>query len=230
MTNPRILIVDDEPSIRKLVRMGLATQDFDVSEAPTAAAALKALESKPDLMILDLGLPDRSGFEVLRTVRDRGDALPIVILSSREDEDGKVKALDSGADDYITKPFSMQELLARVRTALRHSLQVKGQRSIFEVEQLSVDLVRRIVKVAGVDVKLTPKEYDLLALFVQHAGKVLTHAFLLHTLWDSVVDTQYLRVYVRALRQKIEPHPERPTYILTETGVGYRLKTQSDVP
>ena len=148
----------------------------------------------------------------------------MVVLSSRGDEAGKVAALDLGADDYVTKPFGMDELLARMRAALRHQLQVQGERPMFHVGDLSVDLVRRIVKVGDTEVKLSPKEYDLLRLLVQHAGKVLTHKFLLHELWDEPTDTQYLRVYVRQLRRKIETDPERPHYLLTETGVGYRLR------
>jgi two-component system KDP operon response regulator KdpE len=146
------------------------------------------------------------------------------VLSSRDDEAGKVQALDLGADDYVTKPFGMDELLARMRAALRHQLQIQGERPIFRVGDLSVDLVRRIVKLADREVKLSPKEYELLRLLVQHAGKVLTHKFLLGTLWDDLTDAQYLRVYVRQLRQKVESDPERPQYVLTETGVGYRLR------
>ena len=146
------------------------------------------------------------------------------MLSSRGDEVAKVAALDQGADDYVTKPFGMEELLARIRAALRHQLQVQGERPIFKLGELSVDLVRRIVKVGGKDVKLSPKEYELLRLLIQHAGKVLTHKFLLKELWSTSIDPQYLRVYVRQLRNKIEPDPARPQYILTETGIGYRLK------
>ena len=146
------------------------------------------------------------------------------MLSSRGDEVAKVAALDQGADDYVTKPFGMDELLARIRAALRHQLHVQGERPIFKLGELSVDLVRRIVKVGGEEVKLSPKEYELLRLLIQHAGKVLTHKFLLKELWSTSIDTQYLRVYVRQLRNKIEPDPARPRYILTETGIGYRLK------
>jgi two-component system KDP operon response regulator KdpE len=146
------------------------------------------------------------------------------VLSSREDEAGKVEALDRGADDYVTKPFGMAELLARMRAAIRHQLQVQGERPLFQLGELSVDLVRRVVKLGGEEVKLSPKEYDLLRLLVQHAGKVLTHRFLLGALWDEPKDPQYLRVNVRQLRQKIEADPERPQYILTETGIGYRLR------
>ena len=220
----RILIVDDEPPIRKLLRTGLGTQGYEVIDAATGQEALAALAEKPDLVILDLGLADMQGLDVLRIVRERGHTIPVLILSSREDEAGKVKAFDLGADDYVTKPFGMNELLARVRTALRHRLQSQGERPIFTVEGLSVDLVRRIVKMDGEERKLSPKEYELLRLLVQHAGKVLTHAFLLKDVWGPTTDPQYLRVYIRQLRQKIEPQPDRPFYIMTETGVGYRLR------
>ena len=220
----KVLVVDDEPPIRKLLRMGLSTQGYDILEAPNAKTSLELLAQNPDLVILDLGLPDMQGLELLRMMRARNEAVPIVVLSSRGDEVGKVQALDLGADDYITKPFGMDELLARMRAALRHQLQVHGERPIFRTGDLSVDLVRRIVKVADREVKLSPKEYDLLRVLVQHAGKVLTHKFLLGELWDSLTDAQYLRVYVRQLRQKIEADPERPHFVLTETGIGYRLR------
>jgi two-component system KDP operon response regulator KdpE len=220
----KVLVVDDEPPIRKLLRMGLSTQGYDILEAPNGKTSLELLAQNPDLVILDLGLPDMQGLELLRMMRARNEAVPIVVLSSRGDEVGKVQALDLGADDYITKPFGMDELLARMRAALRHQLQVHGERPIFRTGDLSVDLVRRIVKVADREVKLSPKEYDLLRVLVQHAGKVLTHKFLLGELWDSLTDAQYLRVYVRQLRQKIEADPERPHFVLTETGIGYRLR------
>ena len=220
----RVLIVDDEPPIRKLLRMGLNTQGYQTLEAPNAKTALSVLRENPDLIILDLGLPDMPGHELLRTIRARNEQVPIIVLSSRGDEAGKVQALDLGADDYITKPFGMNELLARMRAGLRHQLQTQGERPIFRVGDLSVDLVRRIVKTGENEVKLSPKEYELLRVLVQHAGKVLTHKFLLGELWDDLTDAQYLRVYVRQLRQKIEADPERPQYILTETGIGYRLR------
>jgi two-component system, OmpR family, KDP operon response regulator KdpE len=228
MTAPplKVLVVDDEPPIRKLLRMGLSTQGYEVVDAANGKAALEALSQKLDLVILDLGLPDMAGHELLRMIRTRNETVPIVVLSSRGDEAGKVQALDLGADDYVTKPFGMDELLARLRAALRHQLQSHGERPIFRVGELSVDLVRRIVTLADREVKLSPKEYELLRLLVQHAGKVLTHKFLLTEIWDPTTDAQYLRVYVRQLRNKIEPDPARPQYILTETGVGYRLRTQ----
>jgi two-component system KDP operon response regulator KdpE len=220
----RVLVVDDEPPIRKLLRMGLGTQGYEILEAPNGKSALELLSQNPGLIILDLGLPDIQGLELLRLIRARNESVPIVVLSSRGDEAGKVQALDLGADDYVTKPFGMDELLARMRAAVRHQLQIHGERPVFRVGELSVDLVRRIVKVGDKDVKLSPKEYDLLRVLVQHAGKVLTHKFLLGELWDNLTDAQYLRVYVRQLRQKIETDPERPQYILTETGIGYRLR------
>ncbi|MBR1222764.1 response regulator transcription factor [Bradyrhizobium sp. U87765 SZCCT0131] len=220
----KILVVDDEPPIRKLLRMGLSTQGYEILDAPNGKTALELLGKSPDLVILDLGLPDIQGHELLRMIRARNDSIPVVVLSSRGDEAGKVQALDLGADDYVTKPFGMDELLARIRAALRHQLQVQGERPIFRAGDLSVDLVRRIVKVGDREVKLSPKEYDLLRILVQHAGKVLTHRFLLGELWDDLTDAQYLRVYIRQLRQKIEGDAEQPQYILTEAGIGYRLR------
>jgi two-component system KDP operon response regulator KdpE len=220
----KILVVDDEPPIRKLLRTGLGAQGYEVLDAPSGKTALELLARKPDLVILDLGLPDIDGLELLRRIRKLQGSLPIVVLSSRGDEAGKVAALDLGADDYVTKPFGMDELLARMRAALRHQLQAHGEQPIFRLGDLSVDLVRRIVRKSDKEVKLSPKEYDLLRLLVQHAGKVLTHKFLLRELWDDLTDTQYLRVYVRQLRRKIETDAERPQYIMTETGVGYRLR------
>jgi two-component system KDP operon response regulator KdpE len=220
----KVLVVDDEPPIRKLLRMGLSTQGYDILDAPSGKVALELIAQKPDLVILDLGLPDIEGLELLRQIRQKNEGVPIVVLSSRGEEAAKVQALDLGADDYVTKPFGMDELLARIRAALRHQLQVHGERPVFRVGDLSVDLVRRIVRLGDKEVKLSPKEYDLLRILVQHAGKVLTHKFLLRELWSDLTDAQYLRVYVRQLRQKIEQNPERPQYILTETGIGYRLR------
>jgi two-component system KDP operon response regulator KdpE len=222
----KVLVIDDEPPIRKLLRMGLTTQGYEILEAQNGKVALELMNEGPALIILDLGLPDIRGHELLRMIRGRNDSVPIVVLSSRGDEAGKVQALDLGADDYLTKPFGMDELLARMRAALRHQLQAHGERPVFRSGDLSVDLVRRIVKVGEREVKLSPKEYDLLRVLVQHAGKVLTHRFLLGELWDEMTDAQYLRVYVRQLRQKIETDPERPQFVLTETGIGYRLKAQ----
>jgi two-component system KDP operon response regulator KdpE len=221
--NPvRILVVDDEPAIRRLLRTGLGSQGFVVAEAATAAEAGRQVGAA-DLVILDLGLPDETGQNLLARWRAAGNAVPVVILSSRSDEAGIVEALDLGADDYVTKPFGMRELVARVRTAFRHRLQAEGEHAVFRSGTLAVDLVRRIVQVNGEPVALTPREYEILRVMVQHAGKVLTHQFLIRQIWGGVADVQNLRVHVRQLRQKIEPDPQRPTHIRTETAVGYRL-------
>ncbi|QEL25253.1 response regulator transcription factor [Bosea sp. F3-2] len=221
----RVLVVDDEPPIRKLLRVGLGTEGYTISEAGNARDAIARIDAEePDLVLLDLGLPDMTGQELLRLWRSEGRTLPIVILSSRTDEAGIVQALEAGADDYVTKPFGMRELAARLRVALRHKLHQQGEKPVFRTGELSVDLVRRIVQVGGTEVKLSPKEYDILRALVQHAGKVLTHRHLLKEVWGGNEDVQYLRVYIRQLRQKIEPIPEQPHYITTEPGVGYRLR------
>ena len=223
---PRILVVDDEAAIRRFLRAGLGAEGYELVEAETGAAAVAlAAKEKPDLVILDLGLPDKDGTEVLREIR-HASLVPVIVLSVRSDEKGKVAALDLGADDYITKPFGMSELVARIRAALRHRLQQQGEAPVFRSGDLAVDLVRRVVTLAGKEVKLSAKEYDLLRMLVMHAGKVLTHQFLLREVWGPAhtEDVQYLRVYVRTLREKLEEEPTRPRYILTETGVGYRLK------
>ncbi|HTZ80853.1 MAG TPA: response regulator [Stellaceae bacterium] len=223
---PRILVVDDEAAIRRFLRAGLGAEGYEIVEAETGAAAVeRAAREKPDLVILDLGLPDKDGTEVLQELR-RQSLVPVIVLSVRSDEKGKVAALDLGADDYVTKPFGMSELVARIRTALRHRLQQQGEAPVFRSGDLAVDLVRRVVTLAGKDVKLSAKEYDLLRVLVMHAGKVLTHQFLLREVWGPAhtEDVQYLRVYVRTLREKLEEQPTQPRYILTETGVGYRLK------
>ena len=193
-------------------------------DAPNGKAALELLDKKPDLVTLDLDLPDFEGLELLKTIRVRFEGALIIVLSSRGDEASKVQALDLGAYDYVTKPFGMNELLARMRAALRHQFQTQGVRPIFRVGDLSVDLVRRAVRVGERDVQLSPKEYDLLRVLVQHAGKVLTCRFLLAKLWSPLTEPQYLRVYVGQLRQKIEVDVKRPQYVLTELGVGYRLR------
>ncbi|HEY3637498.1 MAG TPA: response regulator transcription factor [Rhizomicrobium sp.] len=221
----RVLVVDDEPPIRRFLRTGLSSQGYQVIEAedgPSVSAALR--QNAIDIVVLDLGLPGVDGFEIIQQIRAQGSTIPIVVLSSRTDEAGKVRALDLGADDYVTKPFGMDELLARLRTALRHRLQQQGERPVFRVGDLAVDLVRRVVTVREQEVKLTPREYDLLRVLVAHAGKVLTHRFLLHEVWGTETDVAYLRIYVRTLRHKIEADPDRPQLILTEQGVGYRLK------
>jgi two-component system, OmpR family, KDP operon response regulator KdpE len=227
----QVLIVDDEPAILRFLRTSLSAQGYQTIEAETGAQALTMLaRNRVDVVVLDLGLPDLDGLEVLKRLRESGSSVPVVVLSSRADEPGKVKALDLGADDYVTKPFGMDELLARLRAALRHRLQQQGEKPVFHSGDLSVDIVRRIVTVRGQEVKLTPREYDLLRLLVSHAGKVLTHKFLLREVWGTETDVQYLRIYIRALRQKIELEPERPQHILTEQGVGYRLRAQDVDP
>ena len=221
----KVLVVDDEPAIRRFLRTSLTAQGYQVAEAENGTAALETLRrAASDVLVLDLGLPDISGFEIIERIRGQGSALPIIVLSSRTDERGKVEALDLGADDYVTKPFGIDELLARLRAALRHRLQQEGERPVFRCGDLSVDIVRRIVTLRGQEVKLSPREYDLLRLFIAHAGKVLTHRFILREVWGGDGDVQYLRVYIRALRHKIEPNPEQPHYILTEQGVGYRMR------
>lgn len=225
MNPPRILVVDDEPPIRRFLRTALAAQDYRVEEAGDGETALDFLKRNPvDLVVLDLGLPGMDGLEVVRRLRGAGSAVPIVILSSRDDEAGKVAALDLGADDYVSKPFGMEELSARIRAALRHRLQREGEKPVFRSGDLTVDLVRRVVTARGVEVKLTPREYDLLRLLVSHAGKVLTHRHILKEVWGGESDVQYLRIYIRALRQKLEADPDQPSLILTEQGVGYRLR------
>ncbi len=221
----RVLVVDDEPAIRRFLRTSLGSQGYDVLEAADAHSALAQLSRNAvDVLVLDLGLPDMDGIEVIRQLREEGSAVPIIVLSSRSDETAKVRALDLGADDYVTKPFGMDELIARLRAALRHKLQQQGERPIFRAGDLSVDLVRRVVSVREQEVKLTPREYDLLRTLVAHAGKVLTHRFLMREVWGTETDIAYLRIYIRTLRRKIEADPDRPQLILTEQGVGYRLK------
>jgi two-component system KDP operon response regulator KdpE len=223
----RILVVDDEPPIRRFLRTSLEAHGYDIAEAVSGEDALDAIaRMPPDVVVLDLGLPGMDGFAVIEKLRGAGSAMPVIVLSSRGDEAGKVKALDLGADDYVTKPFGVEELLARLRTALRHRLQRQGEEAVFRAGELSVDLVRRIVTVSGQDVKLTPREYDLLRLLIAHAGKVLTHRFILREVWGAEADVQYLRIYIRALRQKIEADPQQPKLIVTEQGVGYRLKAE----
>ncbi len=219
-----ILIVEDDPPIRRLLRTTLGAHDYRTVEASTGAEAMSGLRHhRPDLVLLDLGLPDIDGLMLLSQIR-KLSPVPIVVLSSRGDEQAKVMALDSGADDYVTKPFGADELLARLRAALRHRLQQQGAERTFTSGELSVDLVRRIVRRGAEDVKLSPKEYDILEQLVIHAGKVLTHKHLLREVWrNEAVDPQYLRVYVRQLRQKIEADPATPKHVLTEPGVGYRL-------
>jgi two-component system, OmpR family, KDP operon response regulator KdpE len=230
MTLPpmKVLVIDDEAPIRRLLRLGLASEGYDILEADNGKQALWLLARKPSLVVLDLSLPDIDGVELLRVIRSREERAAIIVLSSYGGQDHKVQALDLGADDYVTKPFGLPELRARMRAALRHQLQAHGQHAVFHSGSLAVDLVRRLVQVGDKEVKLAPKEYDLLRMMVLHAGKVLTHRFLLRELWSEGTEPQFLRVYVRQLRQKIEEDPGHPTHILTETGVGYRLRAADE--
>jgi two-component system KDP operon response regulator KdpE len=221
-----VLVVDDEPPIRRFLRTSLTAADYRVVEAEDAAGGLRSLAAeKPDLMVLDLGLPDRSGLDLISEIRN-SSPVPIIVLSARDDERAKVAALDLGADDYLSKPFGVAELMARLRAALRHAFQAQGEVPVFVSGDLAVDLVRRRVSRGGREVRLSPKEFDLLRQLVIHAGKVLTHRHLLRELWGpaQAEEVQYLRVLVRGLRQKLEPDPARPANILTELGVGYRLQ------
>lgn len=225
----RILVVDDERAIRRLLHTSLTAEGYEAIEAETAAQALAmAAREKPDAMLLDLGLPDQDGLDVLRQLRE-WSKVPVVVVTVRADEAEKVAALDAGADDYVTKPFGMRELMARLRTALRHGTQVEIGAPVFVSGRLSVDLAKRRVSVGGQEVKLSPREYDLLRLFVRHAGRVLTHQTILKEIWGPahVDDTQYLRVYVGQLRQKLQDDPSEPTLIRTEPGVGYRFAEPS---
>nr|WP_294917687.1 response regulator transcription factor [uncultured Neokomagataea sp.] len=224
MSDPVVLIVDDEPAIRRLLRTTLTSQSWKTVEAGTGEAALRvATEASPDIVLLDLGLPDLDGVEVLRRLRSMASTLPIIILSVRDDERGKVAALEAGADDYVTKPFSMAELIARLRNALRHGLQKEGTAPLFVSGDLTIDLVRRQLFRAGVEVKLSPREWDIMRMLVRYAGRVLTHQTIMKQLWGPTGDVQQLRVYIRQIRHKIEQKPDMPAHIITETGVGYRL-------
>jgi two-component system KDP operon response regulator KdpE len=221
-----VIVVDDEPPIRRFLRTTLGAAGYRVVEADAAAPVLRLLASeKPDLLILDLGLPDRSGLELIGEIR-KTSKVPILVLSARDDERSKVTALDLGADDYIAKPFGTAELMARLRAALRHAFQAQGESPVFVSGDLTVDLVRRRVSRGGCEIKLSPKEFELLRHLVLHAGKVVTHRQLLREVWGpaQAEEVQYLRVFIRGLRHKLEPDPARPAHILTETGVGYRLQ------
>lgn len=225
-TKVRILIVDDERPIRRFLHAALSAHGYEIFEATTGQEALNAvIQHRPDLLILDLGLPDMDGVTVTRRLRE-WTALPILILSVRDRETDKITALDAGADDYLTKPFSTGELMARLRVALRHTTS-PTQEAVFEANGLVVDTARRLVAVNGHEIALTPTEYDLLRLLVTHADKVLTHQQILRQVWGVGYDTesQLVRVNISNLRRKIEPEPARPRYIFTEPGVGYRLKT-----
>lgn len=223
----KILVVEDDRTVGEYVRRGLSEAHYQADLVNDGQEALRlASDGHYDLMVLDLRLPGLSGLEVLRTLRDRGVDLPVLVLTAQDAVDWKVQALRTGADDYVTKPFGVAELMARIRAALRHGLQANDQEPVFVNGDLRVDLVRRQVNLAGSEVHLSPKEYDLLKELVTHSGRVLTHQHLLKQVWGPahVEETQYLRVYIGQLRQKVEPDPARPRYIVTEPGVGYRLK------
>jgi two-component system KDP operon response regulator KdpE len=225
-----ILLVEDEPQMRKFLRAGLGTQEYDLVEAETGREGLtQAAGRRPDVVLLDLGLPDTDGLEVIRRLRE-WSAVPIIVISARGREQDKIAALDLGADDYLTKPFSVGELLARVRVALRHVRRAADgtDQPVFQVGDLRVDLARREITVRGASVHLTPTEYKLLATLVRFAGRVVTHRQLLKEVWGLAATTQahYLRVYMGQLRHKIEADPARPSYLTTEPGVGYRLRDE----
>jgi two-component system, OmpR family, KDP operon response regulator KdpE len=230
-TSHTILVIEDEPPIRKFLRVTLSSQGYQVVEAETGKLAIiHATSRHPDLIVLDLGLPDMDGVDLTRQLRE-WSKVPIIVVSARGKEQDKISALDAGADDYLTKPFGVGELLARVRVALRHASQSKVDdgEPIFQVGQLLVDLLHRQVMLAGEEVHLTPNEYRLLAVLVKHAGMVMTHQQLLSEVWGpgSSQEHHYVRVYMNQLRQKLEADPSRPKYLLTETGVGYRLATET---
>jgi two-component system, OmpR family, KDP operon response regulator KdpE len=223
--SPVVLVVDDEVQIRRFLRAGLELDGFNVQDAETGGDALRSATLKPpDLVILDLGLPDMDGSEVLDRLR-AWSSVPLIVLSVRSNEAEKVRLLESGADDYVVKPFGMAELLARAHAAMRRQARATMAEPVVRVGALAIDLPARIVTVNGVRVTLTPKEYRLLQLLAQHAGNVVTHQFLLKEVWGSphLHDTHYLRIFVRKLRQKIEDDPTQPRILLTELGVGYRL-------
>jgi len=220
----RIMIIDDEPQMRRLLQVALTAHGYEIREAETGREGIdQTAVFHPDLIVLDLSLPDLDGIEVIKKLREWTQT-PVIILSVREQEGDKIAALDAGADDYVTKPFSMGELLARIRTALRHAAGT-GDEPVLTFGGLVIDLTRRYVAMDGREVKLTPTEYELLRVLTVNAGKVLTHRQLMRMVWGPSYEqeTNYLRVYIRQLRQKIEPDPARPRNIITESGVGYRL-------
>ncbi len=225
----KILVVDDEPAILRAVETNLRRHEFQVETAGTVAEALARYDAThPDLVLLDLGLPGADGTDFIKAIRERA-ATPIVVLSAREAERDKVEALDLGADDYLTKPFSVNELLARVRVALRHAARPpRGAAAVFRTGALEVDFERRQVRVNGSEVHLTPTEYELLRVFVEHPNKLLTDRMLLQRVWgaDYGSEAHYLHVYVARLRKKLEPDPAKGRYLVTEPGVGYRLQAE----
>jgi two-component system KDP operon response regulator KdpE len=226
---PLVLVVEDEPQLVRFLRATLPPHGYRVVDAPTAADGLREAASRtPDVVLLDLGLPDLDGVEVVRRIRE-WSAMPIVVVSARGQERDKVEALDAGADDYLTKPFGTDELLARMRAALRRSVRSEEQRPVVEAGSLRIDLAARVVQRGGEEVRLTRTEYRLVAALAQHPGKVLTHRQLLREVWgpNAELETPYLRVYMAQLRHKLEDDPARPRHLLTETGVGYRLKVEA---
>ena len=226
MPDERVLIVDDEPAIRKFLQVTLTAQAYNTIEAVSGQEALvKAAADKPDIIVLDIGLPDMNGIEVTRLLR-QWTQIPIIILSVRGAESDKIAALDAGADDYLTKPFGVGELLARLRAALRRAAQTTSE-PVFTSGSLKVDLERRLISVSGSEVQLTPTEYELLRVLITHAGKVLTHRFLLREVWGAEYGEEFhmLHVNISNLRRKIEPDSARPQFIITEPGIGYRLRT-----
>ncbi len=226
----RVLVVDDEPAIHRFLTPALVANDYDVLRAETGADALRRIAADaPDVVVLDLGLPDMDGKDVISRVREWSD-VPIVVLSAREREAEKILALDRGADDFINKPFGVGELMARLRAAVRHRMQRSGEAPVVRTGGLEIDIPRHRVTRGGEELKLTPKEFDLLALLARHAGKVVLHKHILHAVWGPAHehDTQYLRVYVGQLRQKIEQDPAEPAVVLTEPGIGYRLAEPRD--
>lgn len=228
MTEHHILVIEDETPIRRFLRASLESEGYRVNEAASGDEGLKlAVRQPPDVVILDLGLPDMDGHDVLQRLREWYTA-PIIILSARDQEPQKIKALDLGADDYITKPFGVGELLARLRTALRHSQRVGPEETTIVIGDLRIDLAARLIHRGGEEVHLTPLEYKLFITMIKHAGKVLTHRFLLREVWGPLdsQENHYLRVFVASLRRKLEADPARPRYILTEQGVGYRLASE----
>lgn len=223
--NLRILVVDDEIEIRRFLRASLSAHGNTVFEASCGQDALRmAIDNRPDLVILDLGLPDMDGVEVTRRIRE-WSRIPIIILSVRNQEQNKIEALDTGADDYLTKPFGVGELLARIRVVMRRVVTPEGE-PVFQIGELAIDLAHHRVTVSGKDVILTPTEFDLLKALAQNAGKVMTHRQLIHQVWGTTYEDEdrLLRVNIANLRRKIEINPSKPMYILTELGVGYRLK------
>ncbi len=221
----RVLVVDDEAAILRFLKPALEANSYEMTSAGTIAEAIKRVAAEtPDIVLLDLGLPDGDGKDVIRRARVWSD-VPIIVLSAREREAEKIDSLDLGADDYVNKPFNVGELMARMRAALRHRMQRKAEIPMLRVGDLEVDAVRHRVTRAGAELKLTPKEFELLSFLARHAGRVITHKQILAAVWGPAhtEDTQYLRVYVGQLRQKIEAHPDDPRIILTEPGIGYRV-------